>query len=87
MKSGRRFNARLLMEPDRVIHSAMPATERSMRRVACARCGTVFDCGGSRDGACWCADESYRLPIPDPDEDCLCPTCLRAAARASGLSA
>jgi hypothetical protein len=34
--------------------------------------------------SCWCADESYRLPMParEPGKasDCLCPDCLRAAA-------
>jgi hypothetical protein len=52
------------------------------RRLACARCGTAFDC--SLGGGCWCADEPYRLPMPDTAaEDCLCPACLRAAAAAA----
>lgn len=51
------------------------------RRLTCARCGTAFDCG--LGGACWCAAEPYRLPMPDAaTEDCLCPGCLRAAAGA-----
>ena len=51
------------------------------RPVTCARCGTSFDC---TPGACWCTDVPVRLPMPsaDSDEDCLCPTCLRAAASA-----
>jgi uncharacterized protein len=59
------------------------------RRLACARCGTAFECGtGGSGGACWCADEAYRMPMPvTPDEDCMCPPCLRAAAAAAGLSA
>lgn len=50
------------------------------RRVACARCGTTFECGLS--GGCWCADEPYRLPLTAAgvSEDCLCPACLRRAA-------
>ena len=50
------------------------------RRVICARCGTGFDCGPA--GECWCMAEAVRLPMPalDSGEDCLCPTCLRAAA-------
>jgi hypothetical protein len=51
------------------------------RRLACARCGTVFDC--SLGGGCWCAAEPYRLPMPDEAAaDCLCPDCLRAKAAA-----
>jgi hypothetical protein len=50
------------------------------RRLACARCGTAFDCG--LGGECWCAAEPYRMPLADADEneDCLCPNCLRKAA-------
>jgi hypothetical protein len=66
-------------------------TEPSLlpRRLACARCGTAFECGtGGNDGTCWCVDETYRMPMPaDPREDCMCPTCLRAAAAAAGFSA
>jgi hypothetical protein len=53
----------------------------AMRRLSCARCGTSFDCGAGGD-ACWCAAEPYRLPLTAAGaaEDCLCPTCLRAAA-------
>jgi hypothetical protein len=52
------------------------------RRLACARCGAVFECTPA--GGCWCADEPYRLPLTDAgaDEDCLCPACLRKAAAA-----
>lgn len=32
------------------------------RRIACARCGAPFDCGGD---ACWCAAEPYRLAMGD----------------------
>ncbi|MEI7806079.1 MAG: cysteine-rich CWC family protein [Hyphomicrobiales bacterium] len=65
----------------------MTQTGKLSRRVTCARCGTAFDC--SLGGGCWCADEPYRLPVPDiktkPETaDCLCPGCLRkAAARAA----
>jgi hypothetical protein len=57
-----------------------------MRRLACARCGAAFDCGAAT-GACWCAAEDVRLPMPaaGSTEDCLCPACLRkAAGRAPG---
>ena len=37
-----------------------PAPQPS-RRLACARCGTAFDCG--LGGECWCAAEPYRLPL------------------------
>lgn len=54
-----------------------------LRRLACARCGAAFECGsgGSEGAACWCMDESYRLPMPEAGAgDCLCPACLRAQA-------
>lgn len=49
------------------------------RQLACSRCGTAFTC--SLSGPCWCADESFRLPMPVDGEDCLCPACLRKMAR------
>jgi hypothetical protein len=70
--------------------SAMSATtaETKVRRLACTRCGSAFDCGsGGRDGGCWCADEPCRLPMSTTGEDCLCPTCLRRLAFVSGQSA
>jgi hypothetical protein len=50
----------------------------SSRRIACSACGTVFAC--SPDGACWCAEETARLPMPIEGGDCLCRECLRKAA-------
>src|SRR5215510_5843964 len=57
------------------------AVPTSPRQLACARCGVSFECGlGSN---CWCAAESYRLPMTKAWlEDCLCPACLRKAASA-----
>jgi hypothetical protein len=56
------------------------------RRLACARCGTPFECG--RAGDCWCAAEPYRLPLTQAGEieDCLCPACLRQAAASAAAS-
>ena len=56
-----------------------------LRRLACARCGSAFDCGsGGSNGACWCMDEDYRLPMSEASAgDCLCPACLRAEAAAA----
>ena len=73
------------------IAAMIPApTEPSLlpRHLACARCGTAFQCGtGGSGGTCWCTDEAYKMPVPvDTSEDCMCPTCLRAAAAAAGLS-
>ncbi|HET9715035.1 MAG TPA: cysteine-rich CWC family protein [Pseudolabrys sp.] len=49
------------------------------RRLACARCGVVFECSLSAD--CWCAAEPYRIPMTDAvADDCLCPECLRRRA-------
>jgi hypothetical protein len=56
-----------------------PANSNPARVVVCARCGASFGCDLS--GECWCAHETFRLPIPtDAASDCLCPVCLRAAA-------
>jgi hypothetical protein len=50
----------------------------SPRRLACSRCGTEFSCNPG--GACWCASETARLPMPVEGEDCLFRACLRKAA-------
>ena len=52
-----------------------------VRKLACARCGTEFSCGLSKE--CWCAAETARLPLPAAGtgfDDCLCQSCLRAIA-------
>ena len=49
------------------------------RALTCPQCGTAFTCDLS--GHCWCMDETMRLPMPLDGEDCLCPDCLRAAAK------
>jgi hypothetical protein len=61
--------------------SPSPPRLSAMRRLTCARCGAAFTCGANT-GACWCAAEDFRLPMPaaDSTEDCLCPACLRAEA-------
>jgi hypothetical protein len=48
------------------------------RRLVCSRCGTEFTCDLS--GACWCAEETAKLPMPAEGEDCLCRDCLRQMA-------
>lgn len=58
---------------------AAPPIASSARQLVCARCGNTFACGLSAE--CWCAAESYRLPMTKALlEDCLCPDCLRKAA-------
>jgi hypothetical protein len=58
---------------------------RSSRHLSCAHCGLSFECGLGAD--CWCAAETYRLPITKIwNEDCLCPACLRKAADALAKS-
>jgi hypothetical protein len=57
----------------------------TFRRLVCSRCGAAFDCDPA--GSCWCKDESFRLPMPVAGEDCLCPECLRKAARQTQASA
>jgi len=48
------------------------------RRLFCSGCGTQFTCDPA--GACWCAEETARLPMPVAGEDCLCRDCLRRTA-------
>ncbi|HLZ02606.1 MAG TPA: hypothetical protein VKR55_10710 [Bradyrhizobium sp.] len=48
------------------------------RNLTCSRCGAAFACNPL--GACWCKDETVRLPMPVEGEDCLCRECLRKAA-------
>ena len=51
------------------------------RKVICARCGSEFCCGLSKE--CWCAAETARHPLPSGGtgfDDCLCQACLRAIA-------
>ncbi|HVV42128.1 MAG TPA: hypothetical protein VHC94_13810 [Nitrobacter sp.] len=55
------------------------------RRVVCSGCGTEFGCDLSE--ACWCAEETARLPMPVEGGDCLCRECLRKAAAASHAEA
>jgi hypothetical protein len=67
-----------LSRDDRPMDAADAITPR---RIICARCGQAFDCG--LGGECWCAAESFRLPMPEPQSgaDCVCPRCLLAAAQ------
>jgi hypothetical protein len=56
-------------------------------RIACQRCGCELDFSPSTETQCWCAKEAFRVPMPLPREagdvrGCLCPSCLRLAARA-----
>lgn len=51
----------------------------TLRRLACAGCGTEFSC--SLSGPCWCSEETARLPMPSSEgSDCLCRECLRKMA-------
>jgi hypothetical protein len=54
--------------------------ESTSRQLSCARCGTGLTCSLSAE--CWCAAESYRLPMPARDgSDCLCQDCMRKLAQ------
>jgi hypothetical protein len=57
----------------------------TFRQIVCSRCGMAFDCDPA--GSCWCKDEAFRLPMPVAGEDCLCPDCLRKAAKQTQASA
>jgi hypothetical protein len=52
---------------------------REPRRVVCARCGADFGCDSGGD--CWCMRVDARLPMPGPDQDCVCADCLRALTK------
>ena len=54
------------------------------RPLACPRCGAAFEC--RPEGGCWCADETFRLPLDAAAvaEGCLCAACLRKAAAEAG---
>ena len=52
-----------------------------IRQKTCSRCGGPFDCCTS---GCWCEDitldPATRAAFREEFTDCLCPTCLKAAA-------
>ncbi|MDB5600711.1 MAG: hypothetical protein JWN71_2755 [Xanthobacteraceae bacterium] len=58
------------------------AGNAATRQLICVHCGAPFEC--ALDGTCWCANEAVRLPMPAAGGDCLCPGCLRDAARLRG---
>ncbi|WP_114359674.1 MULTISPECIES: hypothetical protein [Rhodopseudomonas] len=68
--------------PLRPTSSATPAPPP--RRLICAGCGAEFSC--TMDSGCWCSAEPAHLPLPSDAVDCLCPECLREAAKASRKS-
>jgi len=70
---------------DEVQRDAEQTRVAAPRRLACAQCGTTFEC--TLGGPCWCSAEPYRLPVPNVGmADCLCATCLRAAAARQGAN-
>ena len=76
--------------PQLLAHNGLMETQvhrAPSRELLCARCGAAFHCG--LGGACWCAAEPMRAPMPPPgsNEDCLCPVCLRAATLGSAPNA
>jgi hypothetical protein len=54
-------------------------TAASDSQVRCEKCGTAFSC--TPEGACWCMEESFKLPMPTKATSCLCPKCLRVMAQ------
>jgi hypothetical protein len=52
------------------------------REKRCQKCGQAFDCGGLF--GCWCRDvkldAAALAALRAQYSDCLCPSCLRAAA-------
>jgi hypothetical protein len=60
------------------------------RELICASCGAEFTCDPA--GACWCMEESVRVPLPTEGrtskyQDCLCRACLLRMAEAQSETA
>ncbi len=51
-----------------------------IRMKTCPECGNAFEC---KMGGCWCNDLPPLKPSTAPGADCLCPTCLASAVKAS----
>jgi hypothetical protein len=55
----------------------------------CSICGQEFHCGaavratGRADFSCWC-EELPQVSAIEPERDCFCPECLRAALNTIG---
>jgi hypothetical protein len=56
-----------------------PFRDQSKQK-SCSNCGASFGCGprAGRD-SCWCADLPHVSLVGAPEQDCLCPECLRQA--------
>ncbi|MBV9330145.1 MAG: cysteine-rich CWC family protein [Alphaproteobacteria bacterium] len=51
----------------------------ALQQKTCPRCARSFGCGTRHENeTCWC--ESGPKIEPSPNEDCLCPDCLRERA-------
>jgi hypothetical protein len=62
----------------------------SPRQKVCEKCGATFDCHAPW-GPCWCDEVKLKTEtlasLRAKFKDCLCPTCLKAAAAAQSAKA
>jgi hypothetical protein len=50
------------------------------KQKSCSNCGVIFGCGPiAGKESCWCEDLPHVSPVGAPEQDCLCPDCLRKA--------
>ena len=50
-----------------------------LKQKTCSACGVTFSCGITEpDGKCWCNNYPAMFH-PNPEIDCLCPSCLKEA--------
>jgi hypothetical protein len=53
-------------------------------RLACARCGTMLECGARSAGPCWCTTLPPLTKVDASLNGCMCPTCLADALARQG---
>ena len=47
-----------------------------MQKLTCDECGTVFNCGSTPEGSCWCMNLPNLRGSFDLAGKCVCPDCL-----------
>jgi hypothetical protein len=47
-----------------------------MEKLTCDECGTVFNCGATPEGSCWCMNLPNMRGGFDLAGKCVCPDCL-----------
>jgi hypothetical protein len=47
-----------------------------MQKLTCEGCGTVFNCGSTPEGSCWCMNLPNMRGNFDLAGKCICPDCM-----------